>query len=162
MTACGLAIWLGANITRLFLGYNLFWGTEFELNSRFAKPDNLAYVLPVLSPAFLTAAIAQVFYLVCFFCFIISSKLSLRMNGWLMISLILVLVSMPLDIYLWIKIDRPFIEMSYWGQVDGKYMLDLLIQRFKVLSSYPVISVFTNLSLVYFFIFQPLRKKNEN
>ncbi len=152
------AIWLGSYITRLSLFYQIFQSTEFALKE-FVTDQNLAGIFQALIAA---VPINLIFYLVmiiAFILFIITSKLNLKLNGWLFISTVLILISLPFELYLML-IDYKLVMMVFNGNFESEEVLSLVIKRFTVLSSFAIVEILSYFAVLYLFLFQPLKGSN--
>ena len=147
-------LWLGSYITRLSAFYQLFQATEFTLKE-FVNDQNISGIFQTLIA---TVSINLIFYLLMilsFILFIITSKLNLKQNGWLFISAVLIFLSAPFEFYL-ILIDYKIIMLVLSEIFDPKEVLNLVIKRFTVLSSFPIVEILSYLAIIYLFLFQPL------
>ncbi len=164
ITLSALAVWIGSYLTRLVLVYNLFEGPELQLKY-YVNNQNLNGILQSLVPAILTHFISYIVFLVAFLIFLIISKLSLKANGWLFIILVIVIVTLPFETYL-MSIDFRTVNHLLFNNFDENQIINLLRDRIKVLSSFPIVIFLSYISFFYFIIFQPLTKKiinkNEN
>lgn len=148
------AIWLGSYITRLSLFYQLFQVEEFALK-KFVSDQNLSGIFQTLIAAVSINLIFYFMMLIAFIIFLVSANLSLKQNGWLFISLILILLTAPFEIYL-MTIDYEIVTRVFGGNFDSKQILQLVIDRFTVLSSFPIVEILSYLTIIYLFAFQPL------
>jgi hypothetical protein len=159
LTVLAGLIWLGGYIARMLITFQLFEGNQFELKSVFSE-DYLRAAFYTINSAITYNLITYPVFLISFFTFFIISKLSLKNNGWLFISLILILITAPFEIYL-LTIDYSIAtKVFYHPGFDVTNILGLTIERFRVLSSFPIIEVFIYFAIIYLFIFQPLKKKS--
>jgi hypothetical protein len=108
-------------------------------------------------PVILTPFVSFIITIVAFLLFIITSKISLRENGWLFIIFIAVLITLPFEIYL-MTIDYKIILMLNSSSIDANQIISLLRKRITVLSSFPILVLITYLSFFYFIVFKPLTK----
>ncbi|MCE1188082.1 MAG: hypothetical protein LWX56_02990 [Ignavibacteria bacterium] len=154
------SVFFGAIVGRTFLEYNLFHGIHFELNG-FVNAQNLSGITQSFAPIIVVTVISFVLYNIFFIGFVSTSGLSLKNNGWLFISTVLLIAVLPIEGFLIVKYDKPYIDMALWGNVNGQYLLDNIIARFKAFSSFPVVEALICVIVTYFFAFQPLKKKNE-
>jgi len=152
------ALWMGSYFTRLMTSYQIFEGTNFTLRS-YLNNENLSAVLKSFEPAILSTFILYIIFIIFFILFISTSKIKLKNNGWLFIIIVLVVITLPLEIYL-MTIDYRLITALNTSDFNQKDVLDLIISRFKIFSSFPVIEMLCYFSVIYFFIFQPLTKKD--
>ncbi len=150
-------IWLGSYITRLSLFYRLFQEDELILRE-FINYENLSAIMQVLITAI---SINMIFYLTMIFSFmvfILSSKLNLKQNGWLFISMVIVIITLPFEIYL-MTIDYKILMQILSNVFSSDEILQLVIKRFTVLGSFPMIEILSYFSVLFLFMFQPLTKK---
>jgi hypothetical protein len=148
------AIWLGSYIARLSAFYQLFQATEFTLKE-FVNNQNIAGIFQTLIA---TVSINLIFYLlmiVAFILFVITSKLNLKHNGWLFISLVLILLTAPFEFYLML-IDYKIIMIVLNEGFNPQDVLNLVIKRFTILSSFPIVEILSYFAIIYLFLFQPL------
>jgi hypothetical protein len=151
------AIWVGAYLSRLFLVYQLFEGPDLILKS-YITNENVNGILFSILPSFVVHFIAYIIMFLTTIIFYVTSKISLRFNGWLFIILIAIIITMPFEIYLML-IDYKIIMMLNNGSFDSNTVINLLRDRIKDLSSYSIVAILTYLSFYYFIVFQPLTKK---
>jgi hypothetical protein len=151
------AIWVGAYLSRLFLIYQLFEGPDLVLKS-YINNENVNGILLSILPSFVVHFVVYIIMLITIIIFYVTSKISLRFNGWLFIILIAILTMMPFEIYL-MMIDYKIIMMLNNGSFDSNTVINLLRDRINDLSSYSIVAILTYLSFYYFIVFQPLTKK---
>lgn len=147
-------IWLGSYITRLSLFYNIFRSDELVLKE-FVTDQNIAGIFATLIAAI---SINMIFYLIMistFVLFLVTAKLKLKLNGWLFISLILIIVCLPFELYL-MSIDYKLVMMVWKGSFVAQEALQLVIKRFTILSSFPIVEILSYFAVIYLLIFQPL------
>ena len=152
-------IWLGAYFTRLSLTFYLFQGNQFQLKE-FITTSFLQPIFYILNPLVLLTLVTYVLFFLCFILFVLGSNIKLKQNGWLFIILILVITLAPFEFYL-INLDYKILTSVFYSTFDSQYILDLTINRYKILGSFPLIHLFSFLAIIYLFLFQPL-KKNED
>lgn len=150
------SIWIGSYLTRLFIIYQLFEGPDLILKS-FISELNISGILSSLLPAIVTHNIAFLIMIPSVALFFISSKISLRFNGWLFIILIAIVITLPFEIYLML-IDYKIITLLNSNTFDSNLVIQLLRDRIKDLSSFSLVAIFTYVSFFFFIVFQPLTK----
>jgi hypothetical protein len=153
------SIWIGSYISRMFLVYQLFEGPELILRS-YVNDGNIDGILISLLPAFVTHNTAFVVMVISILSFYFFSKVSLRNNGWLFIILIATIITTPFEIYLML-FDYKIINALMSNSFESGYIIGLLRDRIKELSSFSLVAIFTYLSFFFFIIFQPLTKQIE-
>jgi hypothetical protein len=155
---CG-SLWIGAYLTRLFLSYQLFEAKNLVLKS-FVSQENLPGILFSMLPAITTTFILYIALIVTYTLFLITSRISLKKNGWLFIISLIIYLTMPMEVYL-MTIDYSIIVQLNSGSFNSPAVLALITERIKVLSSFPLVEIFCYFSIVYFVLFQPLTVKEK-
>jgi hypothetical protein len=152
------AIWVGSYLSRLFVVYQLFEGQDLVLKS-YITNENIKGILFSIMPSFVVHFATFFAMFIATFIFYLSSRISLRFNGWLFIILIAILITTPFEIYLML-IDYKVIMMLNSGSFDTNTVISLLRNRIKDLSSFSIVVILTYLSFYYFIVFHPLTKKD--
>lgn len=155
-----LSIMLGSYITKLFTVYYLFEGPDLVLRD-FIDPSDLDTSLKLLFPVHIIHLIAYLITITSLVLFVITSKLSLKQNGWLFIILLIFFLTLPFEAYL-LTIDYKFITAIMSDKIVSTELLGLLRDRIQKLSSYPLVALISYISIYYFIILQPLTKSNQN
>lgn len=155
------ALWLGSYTTKLFALYNLF---ELDQSNILILKTNLTNVdlkpvlfefLPVLS----LSLVSYVVFLAFSIMFLLFSKISLKNNGWLFISLMIVIICLPFEIVLSLK-DFKIINMILNNSDNVNEMIEIIKSRITIFSSFPIVSLILHYSIFFLFVFKPLTKKN--
>ena len=155
------SLWIGAYLSRLFLSYQLFEAQDLSLKT-YITSANLTGILTTMLPPITTTFVLYICFIISFALFIIVSHIKLRNNGWLFIIAVIILITLPFEIYL-MTIDYSIILQLNHGIYNTSDIVDLFVKRIKVLGSFPLIEIFCYLSFYYFLLFRPLTKdKNEN
>lgn len=149
-------IWLGANIERLILSYQLFDGVDFALRT-YINNQNLPAIFTVLDASTILTATVYTLFIVFFTLFLITSKISLKQNGWLFIVCLIIFLTLPFEAYL-ISIDYRSIIMINSGHFDQLTILNLYVRRFKILSSFPIIEILSYFAVLFLVLYRPLVK----
>jgi hypothetical protein len=152
------AIWLGSYITRLSLFYQIFQPSEFVLKE-FVTNQNIAGIFQTLIAGVSINLIFYIVMIISFVLFLFTSKLNLKLNGWLFISTVLIFVSLPFELYLML-IDYKLVMMVLNDNIDSQEVLNLVVKRFAVLSSFPIVEILSYFAVIYLFLFQPLKGTN--
>ncbi|HKI78638.1 MAG TPA: hypothetical protein VKA26_08870 [Ignavibacteriaceae bacterium] len=151
------ALWFGSYFLRLTITYRIFEGIDFTLRN-YLNEQNLPAVLKSFQPAVISTLVLYAIFIISFFLFLISSKLRLKENGWLFIATVIIIITLPLESYL-SYIDYSMVHMLSANNFNANEVLGLIIKRFKMFSSFPVIELFCYGAIIYFLIFQPFTKK---
>ena len=151
------ALWLGSYFTRLVISYQIFEGTAFTLRN-YVNDQNLAGILKSFEPAVISTLVLYLIFIISYILFIVTSKVSLKANGWLVIITIIILLTLPFEIYL-SSLDYKMIRLLNTTAFNPKEVLDIVIKRFKIFGSFSVIEIFCYGAIVFFLLFRPLKKK---
>ena len=158
------ALWLGSYVVRLILSYNLFLENDFVLKE-FVSQENLQAVLLSLAPTIILSSVLYLVFITGFTLFLFTSRIRLKRNGWLFIIAVIIYLTLPFEIYLIVKIDYKLIMAFSSGIDDANSFLSLMIDRFKVLGSFPIILIWCYITIPYFLLFRPFtisEKKDED
>jgi len=159
LLALSFVIWLGSYVSRHLLIYQMFEPTELELKSIF-KPENLENIFIVILPILVTNIISYSAFVLLFIVYLIISKISIKNEGWLFISMLIIFVTSPFEIYLLLK-DYSIVSLIYGRTTDSLTILDLIRKRITILSSFSLIEIFSYLVVVFLVITKPLVKSHE-
>ena len=154
------SIWLGVYILRMFISYVLF---DVDMNL-VINPDmqNINGYLLAFTPAVNTTFIVYTIFITTFTLFLITSKISLKENGWLFIITLIVYITLPFEVYLMTIDYKIILQLDFAAAVDSNYIISLIRDRFENLSSFPVIIILSYCSAYFFLIFKPfMRKKTD-
>lgn len=152
-------IWIGSYICKLLLFYQIFDGPKLPIKSYLLNNDKAAFAaLNSIMPVISLSLIMFPTFLLFFTLFILSSKLSLKKYGWLFISTLLIYITAPFELFLYLK-DYKIFNFIYYGGETPLKIIDLIALRIQLLSSFPIILVFTYLAILFLVIFRPLEKK---
>ena len=154
------SIWLGSYAERMIISYQLF---DIDLNVMlYVNQQNLSGILVTITPAVYITFILYIFFIFAFTIFLLSSKISLRENGWLFIIAVIIYLTLPFEAYL-LTIDYKIISaMNFSDVIDAEYVISLFKDRFTNLGSFPIIIFLSYCSLIYFLFFKPFTKKIQN
>jgi hypothetical protein len=103
--------------------------------------------------------VAYVAFVALFVAFVVVSKLSLRWNGWLFMSLLIVAGLAPYEIYLIAEYDFHLAHGLFYGWADAAYVEHIALERVKASGSYVLVQLASHLAVLYLLAFQPLTKK---
>ncbi len=148
-------LWLGSYVARLTLTYQLFEGNNFALKSIF-NSHNLTGIFITLNSAAILTSILFTIFIISFIFFLVFSRINLRENGWLLISTIIIILTIPFEIIL-MNNDYKIYTLIQSGNFDPNQVLLYTINRFKILGSFPIIEVLCYFSIIYLIIFKPLK-----
>lgn len=153
------SIWLGSYLLKLFMVYQLFEPKNLSLKNKFISID-MDVFLSVFLPAFITPFAAYVIMVICILIFLLTTKISFKENGWLFITLMIVLLTLPFEIYLML-IDYKIITMLIHNSFNSDMLLGLFVERITALNAFPLIQILSYISIFFLIIFKPLTIKKE-
>ncbi len=154
------SLWIGAYLSRLFVSYQLFESRDLSLKS-YLNQANISGILTTMLPSITTSFVLYIAFIIFFILFIIISRIKLRYNGWLFIITVIIIITLPFEIFL-MSIDYKLILQLNSGLFDPASLIELIRKRIQVLGSFSLIEIFCYLSFYYFLMFRPLTKINEN
>ncbi len=157
LTTLSGTLWFGAYFARLIIFYQLFEPKDFIIKPVFNE-QNLRALLIDLNSIIILTIVMYLIFIITYFLFITVSKISLKKNGWLFIVTVIIFLTFPFELYL-ISIDYKIITMVLPGNFNSMQIIQLIIKRFVVLSSFPLIELLCYFSIVYFILFKPLTSK---
>jgi hypothetical protein len=131
----------------------------------FVMQENLQAVLLSLAPTIPLSSVLYLIFITGFTVFLFTSHISLKKNGWFFIISAIIYLTLPFEIYLIVKIDYKLIMAFISGIVNPNEFLSLMIDRFKVFGSFPIILIWCYITIPYFLLFRPFtmrEKKNED
>jgi hypothetical protein len=153
------SLWIGAYLSRLFLTYQLFVAEDLSLKS-YITSANLSGILTTLLPSITSTFVLYLCFMLSFALFLIISKIKLRNNGWLFIITIIIVITLPFEIYL-MTLDYSMIFQLNSGHYNPSDIINLFVKRIKILGSFPLIEIFCYISFYYFLLFRPLTKDSD-
>jgi hypothetical protein len=153
ITVISGSLWTGTYLLRMLLTYQIFEGTDLVLRE-YISPGSLVPIYSVLNPAIASTFTLFILFLLSFIIFLLTSKISLKQNGWLFIIAVIVLVTAPFEIYL-MSIDYDILININYSVLNEDLISGLLRKRIKVLSSFPLIELFSYFAFYYLILFRP-------
>ncbi|MGE5431413.1 MAG: hypothetical protein ACM3QX_10075 [Syntrophomonadaceae bacterium] len=153
-------LWLGGYLSRILLTYQLFEPRDFILKS-YVNDQNLSGIFYTLNSSVTFTLILFLVFLVSFILFISTSGIKLKEEGWLFVILLIIIVTAPFELYL-MSFDYQIATKVFYSAFVPRDVLAIYIKRMKLLSSFPLIEIFSYCAIVFLVIFKPLRmKKNQ-
>lgn len=149
-------IWLGTYIARHLAIYQLFEPEGLVLRSIYDS-NNLNAVWHSLTPLLVSSLITFPVFILTFLTYLFISKVSLKKEGWLFISLLIILVTAPFEIFLMMR-DYRIVNLLLSNVAEPMKILDMIRERITILSSFSLIEIFSYLAIVFLSIFKPLTK----
>ncbi len=161
LAAVSGAVWFGSYITRFSAFYFLFEGPELAMKALF-QTEMLRGFLYGLIPSLSISIFAYLAFLLCFYLWVFTSGLSLKNEGWLFISLVLITLTAPFELYLIWKYDYKLFAMLYYSQFNPENSVQFYIERIKTFSFMPIVSLLDLVTVFGLFYYRPFVKKQEN
>lgn len=153
------ALWMGSYLARLIISYQLFEETGFNLKP-FVTQENIPGIFETIGPVIILTLISYVIFIITYIIFIISAKLNLKKNGWLFITTLIIFLTFPFELYL-MTIDYKMIMTINSNNFSTLQLINLITERYRVFSSFPLIELFCYFGVIYFILFQPLKMKTD-
>jgi hypothetical protein len=156
------SIWIGSYIARLLTIYQMFEPNEIILKNSL-NSNNLPVVFQTIFPLVNLTFFSYIVMIISFTLFIVSTDLKLKQNGWLFIIAMIIYFTFPFE-FLLLTIDYRLINYFVNEQFTSGEIFKLFVERITSLSSFPVILVFSYLTIPFFIVFKPftLNPKDEN
>lgn len=153
-------LWLGGYLSRILLTYQLFEPRDFILKS-YVTDQNLGGIFYTLNSSVTFTLVMFLAFIVSFILFISTSGIKLKEEGWLFVILLIVIITAPFELYL-MTFDYQIATKVFYSAFVPREVLAMYIKRMKLLSSFPLIEIFSYCAIVFLLIFKPLRmKKNQ-
>jgi len=156
---CSLSgiLWLGGYLSRILLTYQLFEPRDFILKG-YVNDQNLGGIFYTLNSSVTFTLIFYLIFLVSFILFIFTSRIKLKEEGWLFVILLIVIITAPFELYL-MTMDFQIATKVFYSAFIPRDILAIYIKRMKLLSSFPLIEIFSYGAIIFLAIFKPLRMK---
>jgi hypothetical protein len=148
--------WLGGINIRTLIGNELLDYDQFEFKTSI-PPDRENTLFQMISNASLVIVISYAAVLITAIWFMITTRLKVKENGWLLMSAILFFMFVPVEVYTYI-LDIKFMLLYHAGPPNHDEILKLFGERIGALSGVPVIAVLCYYTIIPIVIFKPLRK----
>lgn len=157
ITSIACCLWLGSYVLRMFISYQLFEAPDLSIKS-YITSENIEGILFTLLPAFTTTFLLYTLFIPSFILFLVTSKISLKNNGWLFMICLIILITLPFEAYLMI-IDYNIIMALISDTIDTSFVIANIRERFTVFSSFPLIEIFCFFAIIFLALFKPLTKE---
>ncbi len=158
MYVCTLSgiLWLGSYVARLTLIYQLFEGNNFTLKE-YLSSQNLPGIFITLNAATILTSILYAIFIVSLIIFLITSRISLKENGWLLILTLIIFITCPFEIFL-MTFDYKIFKIVESGLINSNELINFSIERLKALGSFPIIEILCYFAVIFLVLFKPLKK----
>ena len=154
------SLFLGGYVARQMIIYQLFEPTGLDFKSMYNN-QNLVIVYPTILPVLILNLVTYATFLISSIIFFVTSKIRIKYEGWLFAIIIIIVTTAPFEIYL-STIDFKIVSMIRSNSAPINAISELIKERMIVLSSFSLIEIFSFAAIIFLYLFQPLRKKNEN
>lgn len=155
------SVWIGSQLSKILTLYYFFQTDQYGRISLKTEimPDIINSISYQLTPIFSINLISYIIFILLILVYTFIIRKSLKQKGWLFISIIIIILCLPFEIYASI-FDFKIFEYSYYRIGDSKTILSLFENRIISLSSFPLISIFLHLITYFLIIFKPLDKRS--
>ena len=157
LTVLSGALWFGSYLARLTASYQLFEGNYFHI-ANYITAQNLPGIFISMNASIILGGILYVIFILSFFSFLVSSKISLKKNGWLFIITMIIAVTLPFEAYL-MSIDLKIYTIVSLKNFNAEQVFKLYVSRMKSLSSFPIVELVSYGAVIFLVLFRPLKKK---
>lgn len=151
--------WLGSINVRTLIGNELLDYDQFDFRTSI-PPDRENTIFQMITNASIVVVISYVFVLASAIWFIVTTKLKMKNNGWMLMSAILFFMFVPVEIYT-NYLDVRFMLLFESGPANHDGLLKLFGERIGAFRGVPVIAVLCYYTIIPIVIFKPLRKNEE-
>lgn len=149
--------WLGSINIRSLIGNELLDYDQFDFKTSI-PPDRENTIFQMLSNTSLVVVISYVVVLISAIWFIVTTKLKMRENGWLLMSAILFFMFVPVELYT-NYLDIRFMILFHQGPPTHDELLKIFGERLGAFRGIPVIAVLCYYTIIPIAVFRPLLKK---
>jgi hypothetical protein len=156
------SLWFGAYVSRLLTTFQMFEARDLSLK-QYVTTGNFASIVQTTYPLVSLTFFSYLLFILSFTLFVFSSKIKLKENGWLLVIVLIVYLTLPFEAML-LSIDYKLLVLFLSNQFASDMILDLITKRITMLNSFPIILMLSYISIPYFLVFKPFRlnSKNEN
>jgi hypothetical protein len=148
--------WLGGINIRTLIGNELLDYDQFDFRTSI-PPDRENTLFQMISNASLVVVISYAVVLIAAIWFIVTTKLKMKENGWLLMSAILFFMFVPIELYT-NYLDVRFMLLFHSGPPNHDELLRLFGERIGAFSGVPVIAVLSYYTIIPLVIFKPLNR----
>lgn len=156
LTTLFFTVWLGSYISRQVVIYQFFDPENLSLKLIYSI-NNLSEVLFTIFPLIVLNIVSYTAFLLSLLVFLFQSKISLKKEGWLFISVLVVLICAPFEIFLILK-DYKIANAIYSQNFDPLAIVNLIRDRMTILSSFSLIEIISFIGIIFLFVIQPMKK----
>lgn len=156
------ALWLGGSLVRTIIAYSVFEPSATQTLIKQISNDILMQTVYLFASSTVYTLPAYLISLFCVFYFLIKFKSNFRNEGWLFMSIILFLISSPIQFYN-AYLDVQLSMHIFWGgnwEFYSEQIQNFFLKRFTTIwqSTFSGLSYLANLTILIYIVWQPLRK----
>lgn len=152
--------WLGGINIRTLIGNELLDYDQFDFRTSI-PPDRENTLFQMMSNASLVVVVSYAIVLISAIWFVLTTKLKMKENGWLLMCAVLFFLFVPVEIYT-NYLDIRFMILFQSGPPNHDGLLQLFGERLGGLSGVPVIAMFCYYTIIPIAVFRPLKKVKEH
>ncbi len=156
LVVASFIVWLGAYIARHLAVYQLFEPEGLVLRAIFNQ-ENLSTIWVTILPLIVTTLLSFPLFIICFIAYLFTSKVNFKKEGWLIITLLIVFITAPFEIFLMVK-DYQIVSFILSNTSEPMKILGFIKERITILGSFPLIAIFSYFAIVFLAIIKPLSK----
>jgi hypothetical protein len=153
----GFVLWLGGVIVRGVVSNELLQAGTLEFKPNI-NPSVERTIYSLIANASSVVLVGYIVTWISGIVFLLTTKLSPKEHGWLMMSAIFLYFFTPVEIYTF-YLDIKMMMLNFYGSNDLTEYRKLLIHRLGALSGVPFIALLCYFTMLGCIIFQPLRKQ---
>lgn len=156
------SVWLGSQITKILTIYYFFQSDEFgriSLKNQIV-PETVNLISYQLVPLFSVSFVSYTIFIIFIIAYTIYIGKNIKKMGWLFISLAIIFLCLPFEIYLSL-IDIKLFEYLFYRIGDSTSILSLYEKRIQSLSSFPIASLILHMITAVLIVFKPLDKRGK-
>lgn len=161
ISVASFAIFIGSYVVKLSMLNQLFQPENLLLKYVFVDKD-LTPMFEILIPVFSITVVSFLLLTIASIVILVSSKISLKENGWLFISFLIFVITAIFEWVLIIRYDLEFLSVVMSNNFDQNMIIDLLRNRVTDFGPFPLILVFSYMVIVYLCLFKPLKSNYED
>lgn len=154
-----LSIWFGGSLVRSALGYELFYnGNKLEIKTEYSNEMQL-HTVKLFSYGAAYTGTAYIVGFLCILIFLVKWRGNLKQNGWLFMSIVIFLLSAPIELYL-TYLDFELNRLVLFGQFtnfNDPNVQNLFTSRFTKMSLLSPITPLSFVTALFFIIWKPLK-----
>jgi|GEM_PF-3810355 hypothetical protein len=151
--------WFGFNASKVFALVYIFNPETMEVKSQLSA-NYLKGFFYLFYPILVLSQSLYVFFISSSILYLLfGEKISFKKEGWALMILIILLICLPLEFYLFLLDYQINLEIQKFNDMNLEKVVSLVKDRFQKLSYFPFAQIFLHLSIIYLAVLKPLRKE---